>query len=327
MGTHRRREQDDTSEVTMPGYTPDPLADPTLAMPAQPASGPSAGGAEPSSPAALDGRASDAAFPADPYAGERYHGPTGGDPLRGGAVDPAADGVAGAMSGARAVAGQTGAAQTGAAQTGAAQTEATQTGAAQTGAAQTGATQRAAYDGAERPVSYGLPSHPVAQPRPGTGGQPAASAYGPGAQLPGAAPGYGAPYDPTGGYPTAPITDGFSVDSPTEHHARPGAGNDRAPRGGALIAACLAFLVVVLGAPALVLAWRSGVGPNPSPSGLVGGLLAMTGLAVLAAGLFPALTAREDAQPGKGIVWTVFRPPVVLILVGTALLIGAAIAV
>jgi hypothetical protein len=119
---------------------------------------------------------------------------------------------------------------------------------------------------------------------------------------------YGSPYDAPPGYPVQQ-------------------GAPRRPRDrGALVAACLAFLVVVLGAPALVLAWRSAVGPEIVPSGLVGGLLAVAGLSVLAAGVFPLVTSRGESAADAGPS-SLLRPPVVLALVGAILLVGAAIAV
>jgi hypothetical protein len=121
-------------------------------------------------------------------------------------------------------------------------------------------------------------------------------------------PPYGSQYDAPPGYPTQPA-------------------GPRRPRPDrrTLVAACLAFLVVVLGAPALVVAWRSAVDTVMIPSGLVTGVLVVTGLAVLAAGVFPLVTAREpqsDAGPAS-----LFRAPVVLALVGAILLLGAAITV
>jgi hypothetical protein len=111
--------------------------------------------------------------------------------------------------------------------------------------------------------------------------------------------------------------------------------SDSGGPGKALVAAGLAFLVVVLGAPALVLAWRNAVSVDPYPPGVVGGLLAMTGLAVLAVGLFPlltrgsaapeaqeAVTAREGRSAGSALL----EPPVILVLVGAVILLGAALA-
>jgi hypothetical protein len=139
--------------------------------------------------------------------------------------------------------------------------------------------------------------------------------------------GYGAP-----GYGQQPGTSGFPYggtsyghDHPTEAHQRPAlAPSGTAQRGGAATAALLAFLVVVLGLPALVLTWRSAVGHDLAPSGLVGGLLAVTGLSVLAAGLF-RLVARPDQ--GGGAAERLLRAPALLVIVGTVLLVGAAFAV
>jgi hypothetical protein len=119
---------------------------------------------------------------------------------------------------------------------------------------------------------------------------------------------------------------GSQYDAPPGYPAQQPA--PRAPRGdrGTLVAACLAFLVVVLGAPALVVAWRSAVGPSVVTSGLVAGVLVVTGLAVLAIGVFPLVTSRGDARPDAGPA-NLFRPPVVLALIGAILLVGAAIAV
>jgi hypothetical protein len=154
----------------------------------------------------------------------------------------------------------------------------------------------------EAPSQYAAP-HAEASP------QYAASYEQPQQPYPPQAPGSGVPYGaPPAGYGEAP-------------QPRPAKG-DR----GALVAACLAFLVVVLGAPALVLAWRSAVGPHLAPAGLVGGLLAVTGLSVLAVGLFPLLTARGDTQPEAGPA-ALLRAPVLLALIGAVLLVGAAIAV
>jgi hypothetical protein len=437
MGTHRRSEQDDTSEVTMPGYTPDPLGDQTVAVPAP---APADDEAERGSTAAADGKVPGGNLPADTYGAERYDGPPGGGPLQGGPADPAADAAA-------------------------------TSGASVTAPAPPG------YDGAERPGPDGVPSHPVGRAHVGTGGRPAAgehsapggwhaagggaasvssyeraghspasgsypaggqspagesyaatgeaatgspyvagdrsapggayaaaahpvpgSAYavggqppaagpdepgdptpavghrapgdqtpaagpygtdeeydagqpqagdnepsqlrsptyarfGTGAQSPDVPPGYGAPFDLTGGgHPTTPIgattpiDHGLPGDPAADHHPRPEAGG-RAPGGGYLVAACLAFLVVILGAPALVLAWRSGLGPNPSPAGLVGGVLAVAGLAVLGAGVFSLVTSREEVEPRKGTIWTLLHPPFVLVIAGTVLLLGAATAV
>jgi hypothetical protein len=133
-------------------------------------------------------------------------------------------------------------------------------------------------------------------------------------------PPYGAPFDPAG----AP----YGYEAPTAPHERPAFGaaaTGNGPRGGAAVAAFLAFLVVALGAPALVLTWRSAVGDHLVPSGLVGGLLAVTGLSVLAAGLFRLATKGDD---GSGpLSERLLRAPALLVLVGTVLLVGAAIAV
>jgi hypothetical protein len=134
-------------------------------------------------------------------------------------------------------------------------------------------------------------------------------------------PPYGRPpFDPAG----AP----YGYEAPTAPHERPAFGaaaTGNGPRGGAAVAAFLAFLVVALGAPALVLAWRSAVGDHLVPSGLVGGLLAVTGLSVLAAGLFRLATKGDD---GSGpLSERLLRAPALLVLVGTVLLVGAAIAV
>jgi hypothetical protein len=147
-------------------------------------------------------------------------------------------------------------------------------------------------------------------------------------------PEQGSPYaseqgGPYGRIPFDPAGAAYGYDTPTEPHQRPSFGNGPStrsgPRGGAVAAAFLAFLVVALGTPALVLSWRSAVGDHLVPSGLVGGLLAVTGLSVLAAGLFRLLTKPED---GVGpLADRMLRPPVLLVLLGTVLLLAAAIAV
>jgi hypothetical protein len=141
----------------------------------------------------------------------------------------------------------------------------------------------------------------------------------------GAAQHYAAPqYDPAPQYGAPP-----QYAPSYDHHPYPQQGGTPydAPRDrGALVGACLAFLVVVLGAPALVVAWRSAVGPVIVPSGLVGGLLAVAGLAVLAVGLYPLVTSRGEAQPETGPA-SLLRTPVVLALIGAILLVGAAVAV
>jgi hypothetical protein len=156
-------------------------------------------------------------------------------------------------------------------------------------------------------------------------------------------PQYGA--GPFGGMP-------YGYDSPTESHHRPvfGRGGGRTGglgrgRTGAGVAAGLAFLVVVLGVPALVLTWRSAVGPHVSAPGLVASLLAVVGLVVLAAGLFPLITGKTIGKAaGKAAGETtgettgegdaevsgfaaLTRPPALLAILGTVLLLGAAIAV
>jgi hypothetical protein len=126
-------------------------------------------------------------------------------------------------------------------------------------------------------------------------------------------------------YPPSGLPFASQYDAPPGYPTQPTAPRVRGDRG-ALVAACLAFLVVALGAPAVVLAWRSAVGPGIVPSGLVGGVLAVTGLSVLAVGLFPLVTSRGDAPPETGPA-ALFRAPVLLALIGAILLVGAAIAV
>ncbi|HEV7754246.1 MAG TPA: hypothetical protein VGO94_00165 [Mycobacteriales bacterium] len=134
------------------------------------------------------------------------------------------------------------------------------------------------------------------------------------------------PYPQHSPYPQHTPGNDVPYGSPAPGYGTPAAPPRAKGDRGALVAACLAFLVVVLGAPALVLAWRSAVGPSIVPSGLVGGLLAVTGLSVLAVGLFPLVTSRGDAQPDAGPA-ALLRAPVLLSLIGAILLVGAAIAV
>jgi hypothetical protein len=177
--------------------------------------------------------------------------------------------------------------------------------------------------------------------------------------LPGPFPPAAVPYDPAGGYGRA-FGSPYGLEPGVAGHVQPdpeigpvapaesaGAAAEPPARGGAVVAACLAFLVVALGAPALILVWRSAVGPSTSPSGVVGGLLAVIGLSVLAAGVFPLLTNRpapagdppagdlpagdlpagDPAEGPAGFRSAVLRPPFVLTAVGALILVGAAIAV
>ncbi len=97
-----------------------------------------------------------------------------------------------------------------------------------------------------------------------------------------------------------------------------------------LFGAGLGVLVVLLGLPTLVLVWRSALASPLSPSGLVGGLLVLVGLVLLSVGGFTlvsgAARVEQDATAGR---WAaiLLRPSVLMALLGTVLLVCAALAV
>jgi hypothetical protein len=97
-----------------------------------------------------------------------------------------------------------------------------------------------------------------------------------------------------------------------------------------LFGAGLGVLLVVLGLPTLVLVWRSALTSPLSPSGLVGGLLVLVGLVVLSVGGFSLASGagkvEQDAAAGRWAA-VVLRPSILLVLLGTVLLICAALAV
>jgi hypothetical protein len=168
---------------------------------------------------------------------------------------------------------------------------------------------------AYEPPSYAEPSGVFDQSSPYSGqhlayGHPVETPYG------------GGQYE----YSDAPAAVGYPTEAPAG--AQP-----RSSRGGVpgkpVVAAGLAFLVVALSAPALIMAWRTAVGAGVHPAGVIGGLLAVTGLAVLATGLFSLLTgglATAEGDAARGGAAELTRPPGLLVVVGAVLLVTAGIA-
>jgi hypothetical protein len=143
-----------------------------------------------------------------------------------------------------------------------------------------------------------------------------------------------APQHPYGGgapqydFPTGQGGVPYPTEMPAEARPRtPGRGR---PSPRVVAAAGLAFLAVLLSAPALILAWRAAMGDNVATAGVVGGLLAVVGVLLLAVGLFPILLAgpASDAGAGqaRGGAAELARPPALLVVVGAVLLVAAAVA-
>lgn len=118
---------------------------------------------------------------------------------------------------------------------------------------------------------------------------------------------------PTGGHPTQPV----QPRSPNQLAD----GAYRTNRPGSAVALVLGALLFAM--PPLVLVWRSALDTGSS-SGVIGGTLALLGLPLLAAGLYPLMGG--GAATGAREYTALLRPPYIYLLLGVALLTAAGLA-